>query len=455
MDNSVQSDNLSKIVSIDLKGLKGSYDKSEYDLYIKKAESSFDTLVNRTGRGKEFLGWLNLPSGISSSDKELINNIANDWKSDVEIVVVIGIGGSYLGSKAALEALSHHFSLYMGRGEWPQIVFAGQNLSGEYLSELTELIKERSTAVIVISKSGTTTEPAVAFRLISRLMESRYSVEECRRRVVAVTDKSSGALKKLADEQGYISLVIPDDVGGRYSVLTPVGLLPLAVAGVDVEAMVAGAARMESICLQKSSENPAIVYAALRNLLYSQGKKIEILVNYNPKLQYFSEWWKQLFGESEGKEGRGIFPASVNFTSDLHSMGQYIQEGERTIFETVISVNKPKRDIIIESNKDNLDGLNFLSGKTVDECNKMAELGTMIAHMDGGVPNIKIEIPQLDEYSLGALFYFFEFACGVSAYMLGINPFDQPGVEDYKRNMFALLGKPGFEELAVKLRGEI
>jgi glucose-6-phosphate isomerase len=455
MDNSLHISELQRVVSVDLKGLKGSYKESEYELYIKKAEQSFDTLVNRVGRGEEFLGWLNLPSQISDSQRELLMKIANDWKSDIELVVVVGIGGSYLGSKAALEALSHHFSLHLGKGEWPQIVFAGQNLSGEYLSELTDLIDKRSTAAIVISKSGTTTEPAVAFRLIKRVLGQRYSKEECQRRVVAITDKSKGALKKMADDEGYLTFVIPDDVGGRYSVLTPVGLLPLAVAGMDVNAMIEGAATMEAICAQKSSENPAIVYAALRNLLYSQGKKIEILVNYNPKLQYFSEWWKQLFGESEGKEGRGIFPASVNFTSDLHSMGQYIQEGERTIFETVISVDKPKRDLVIESDQENLDGLNFLSGKTVEECNKMAELGTMIAHMDGGVPNIKIGIPALNEYNIGALFYFFEFACGISAYMLDINPFDQPGVEDYKRNMFALLGKPGFEELAAKLRSEI
>lgn len=441
-------------VNVDIKGVAPFIDESELNSFSKEAQGAFKTLVEGSGRGNDFLGWVNLPSKILSSHIEIFNEIAQEWRG-VEVVVVIGIGGSYLGSKAALEALSHHFSLHLGKSEWPKIVFAGQNLSEEYMSELMDLLKESDFATIVISKSGTTTEPAVAFRIIKNLLEQKYGKERAAGRIVAVTDSSIGALKKLADEQGYRTFIIPDDIGGRYSVLTPVGLLPIAVAGFDIDKMVLGAADMEKVCMEPGEDNPAIKYAAVRNLLYSKGKKIEILVNFNPKLQFFSEWWKQLFGESEGKEGKGIFPASVNFTSDLHSMGQYVQDGERTLFETVITVSSSNRSLSIINDPDNLDGLNFLSGKSIDECNKMAELGTMLAHIDGGVPNIRIEIPAINEYYIGALFYFFEFACGVSAYILGINPFDQPGVEDYKRNMFALLGKPGFEELSKRLRDRL
>ncbi|PKP06345.1 MAG: glucose-6-phosphate isomerase [Bacteroidetes bacterium HGW-Bacteroidetes-5] len=441
-------------VNVDIKGVTPFIDESELKSYNKAAQDAYKTLVEGSGRGNDFLGWVDLPSNILPTHIELINDIAREWRG-LDVVVVIGIGGSYLGSKAALEALSHHFSLHLGKMEWPKIVFAGQNLSEEYMSELMDLLTESDFATIVISKSGTTTEPAVAFRIIKNLMERKYSKAGTAGRIVAVTDSSKGALKKLADEQGYRTFIIPDDIGGRYSVLTPVGLLPIAAAGFDIEKMVLGAADMQRICISPSEDNPALKYAAVRNLLYSKGKKIEILVNFNPKLQYFSEWWKQLFGESEGKEGRGIFPASVNFTSDLHSMGQYVQDGERTLFETVITVGSSNRSLSIVNDPDNLDGLNFLSGKSIDECNKMAELGTMLAHIDGGVPNIRIEIPAINEYYIGALFYFFEFACGVSAYILGINPFDQPGVEDYKKNMFALLGKPGFEELSKSLRDRL
>lgn len=443
---------MNNIINVDFKATKSFISAKKIDEAFQNALKAFDTLEGRSGRGNEYLGWLDLPSKI---DKSLINEIeavSLRWKKDVEIVVVIGIGGSYLGAKATLEALSHHFGLYMKESSGPKIVFAGQNLSEEYLSELMDLLKEKSAAAVVISKSGTTTEPAVSFRIIKQHFEEKYGREESAKRVVAVTDASKGALRELAQKEGYTTFVIPDDIGGRFSVLTPVGLLPVALAGYDVKSLIAGAAEMEKITAHRSLDNPAVIYAAIRNALYESGKKVEILVNYNPKLQYVAEWWKQLYGESEGKENKGIFPASVNFTSDLHSMGQYIQEGERTLFETVLSVENSNRSLKIANDKQNLDGLNFLSGKAVDECNKMAELGTRIAHVDGGVPNIRISIPSINEFNLGALFFFFEKACGISAYMLGVNPFDQPGVEDYKKNMFALLGRPGFEQQAKELR---
>ena len=335
------------------------------------------------------------------------------------------------------------------------MVFAGHNLSEDYHSELLDLMEQRETAVIVISKSGTTTEPAVAFRIVKEWMEKRYGQEQARQRIVAVTDAARGALKGLADREGYRTFVIPDDVGGRFSVLTPVGLLPIAAAGFDIRALLQGARDMAALCREQSEANPAIQYAAARNALYRSGKKIEILVNFTPKLQYIGEWWKQLYGESEGKQGLGIFPASVNFTTDLHSMGQYIQDGERTLFETVLSVEAPKRNLEIPIDPENLDGLNFLAGRRMEACNRMAELGTRLAHIDGGVPNIRLEMPRIDEYHLGALYFFFEKACGISAYMLGVNPFDQPGVEDYKKNMFALLGKPGYEEQTREIQKRI
>ncbi|MEA5006138.1 MAG: glucose-6-phosphate isomerase [Rikenellaceae bacterium] len=446
---------MKKIIKIDFQSVKGFL--TDYEIFDakEKALGTYDTLTNGSGRGNDFLGWLELPSQVSEELVEKMESIVARWRDRVEIIVVVGIGGSYLGAKAAIDALSHSFSLHIGSKKMPSIVFAGQNLSEDYMSELMDLLKERSAACVVISKSGTTTEPAVAFRIIKQHFEEKYGKKESSERIVAVTDQARGALKGLATQEGYTTFVIPDDVGGRYSVLTPVGLLPIALAGFDIRSMLKGASDMKNICYLKSEDNPAIEYASIRNALYSKGWKIEILVNYNPKLQYFAEWWKQLFGESEGKEGKGIYPSSVNFTTDLHSMGQYIQNGERSLFETVLSVKEPSRKMTISDDPQNLDGLNFLSGKRLDECNKMAELGTRIAHVDGGVPNIQVEVGEISEYTLGALFYFFEFACGVSAYMIGINPFDQPGVEDYKKNMFALLGKPGYEKLAEELRKRV
>ncbi len=443
------------IIRVDDRGAEGFFESNELERYKREALIAFDTLVNGTGKGSRFTGWINLPSTVTKSEIDSYKEIAQEWRDEVDVVVVIGIGGSYLGTKASIEALSNTFANMIKQSGWPAIVFAGQNLSQDYLAELSDLLKDKRSAAIVISKSGTTTEPAVAFRLVKKIIEDKYGKSEAAKKIVAVTDKESGALKQLSDNEGYRTFVIPDDVGGRYSVLTPVGLLPLAVAGIDIESLVKGAAEMEKECLIKDGSNPAVLYAALRNMLYSKGKRLEILVNYNPKLQYFAEWWKQLFGESEGKENKGIFPASVNFTTDLHSMGQYIQEGERFIFETVLDIVNPSRDVFIASESSDLDGLNYLEGKSIDYCNKMAMLGTKIAHIDGGVPNISIETDFLNEQSLGALFYFFEFSCGLSGYILGVNPFDQPGVEDYKNNMFALLGKPGYEELKKKLKNRL
>lgn len=439
-------------LEVDYNAARGFLADREVNDAFAKSIKALEVLEGREGRGNEFLGWLDLPSETDETLLSRIEGVARRWQNGIDVVVIIGIGGSYLGSKAALDALTHHFDLYLEKSSSPKIVFAGQNLSEDYLSELMELLSAKSAAAVVISKSGTTTEPAVAFRIIKQHFEEKYGKEESARRIVAVTDESRGALRKLSEMEGYETFIIPDNVGGRFSVLTPVGLIPVAVAGYDIRAMLEGARDMQKRSSEHSENNPAVAYAAIRNALYSSGKKIEIIVNYNPKLQYVAEWWKQLYGESEGKENKGIFPASVNFTSDLHSMGQYIQEGERHIFETVISVEKPNRSLSIANDPKNLDGLNFLSGKSIDECNKMAELGTRIAHVDGGVPNMRIILPEINEYNIGSLFYFFEKACGISAYMIDVNPFDQPGVEDYKVNMFALLGKPGFEEKAKELR---
>ena len=412
-----------------------------------------DVLENESGAGNDFLGWKHLPTQTPETllaDCEAVRDL---WKSKgVDLVVVIGIGGSYLGAKCAVEALSHSFSRQLaGKKESPEVVFAGNNLSEEYIAELMDLMAERNVAAVVISKSGTTTEPAVAFRLIKQHIEARYGSAEAAERIVAVTDAHRGALKSLSTQEGYRTFVIEDNVGGRFSVLTPVGILPIILAGFDMRAMLKGAAEMEKVTAERNTSNPAVEYAAMRNLLYSKGKKVEILVSYNPKLQYLGEWWKQLYGESEGKDGKGIFPASVNFTTDLHSMGQYIQDGERMLMETVVSVEKSNRSVTISNDPQNLDGLNFLTGKHVEECNAMAELGTKLAHIDGGVPQLSVSVEKIDEYNLGALFYFFEKACGISAYILGVNPFNQPGVEAYKKNMFALLGKPGYEEQAKAL----
>ncbi len=420
-----------------------------------ESKAHLEALYQKTGKGNDFLGWVKLPTSITYEELKDIQQTADRFKKDCEVVVVIGIGGSYLGAKAVIDALSDNFVQLKERKN-PLVVFAGQNISEDYMTELRGMLRGRSWGIVVISKSGTTTEPAIAFRILKTDLEKKYSKEGAAQRIVAITDASKGALRTLATREGYKTYVIPDDVGGRYSVLTPVGLLPIAIAGFDLGALVKGAADMEKLTAPEVSfeDNPAAIYAATRNALLRSGKDIEIMANYNPKLHYFAEWWKQLYGESEGKDGKGIFPASVDFTSDLHSMGQYIQEGRRALFETVLSIAQPNNKIVIDADEANLDGLNFLTGKRMDEVNKMAELGTIIAHVDGGVPNIRIELPLLNEYYLGQLIYFYEIACGISGYLLGVNPFDQPGVEAYKKNMFALLEKPGFENetKAIKAR---
>ena len=417
---------------------------ADYKTQVTNANAA---LHNGTGKGSDFLGWLNLPTSIDEAHLADVENTAKILRDNCEIVVVIGIGGSYLGAKAVIDALSNSFDWLQTERTSPAVVYAGQNIGEDYLYELQELLKNKKFGIISISKSGTTTEPALAFRLLKTQLEEQQGKEAAKNLIVCVTDKARGALRTLATQEGYKTYVIEDNIGGRYSVLSPVGLLPIAVAGFDIRKLVEGAVTMEKLCGEDVSfeENPAAQYAAVRNELYKSGKTTEILVNFHPKLHYIGEWWKQLYGESEGKENKGIFPAAVDFTTDLHSMGQWIQEGERNIFETVISVNEPNYTKIFPHDEANLDGLNFLSGKRVDEVNKMAELGTMIAHVDGGVPNLKIELPKLNEYYLGELLYFFEKACGISGYVLGVNPFDQPGVEAYKKNMFALLDKPGFE----------
>lgn len=423
--------------------------RDEINSYKEEIEKHNNTLKDKTGKGNDFLGWVNLPSSID--EKQIADIEATALKlreKSLDVFVVIGIGGSYLGAKAVVDALSDSFAHLKSNNKSPHILFAGQNIGEDYLYELRELLKGKEWATAVISKSGTTTEPAIAFRLLKMDLENKYGKKEACERIIAITDEKKGALKALATVEGYKTYVIPDDVGGRFSVITPVGLVAIAVAGFNIRELVKGAMDMETSCAYNVpfEDNIAAQYAAIRNILYKNGKKVEILVNYNPKLHYFAEWWKQLFGESEGKGGKGIFPASVDFSSDLHSMGQYIQEGERILFETVLSVANTERDVRIPNEESNLDGLNFLAGKQIDEVNKMAELGTALAHIDGGVPNIRIEIPKLSEYYLGQLIYFFEIACGISGYTLGVNPFDQPGVEAYKRNMFALLEKPGYEE---------
>jgi len=409
----------------------------------KAAESANVTLENGTGKGNDFLGWLHLPSSVTEAALDEIQKTANDLRSKCEVVVIIGIGGSYLGAKAVIDAMSGSFDNWKKK---PLIVYAGHQIGEDYLHELSEFLNGKSFGIINISKSGTTTEPALAFRLLRMQLENAVGVAEAQKRIIAITDKARGALRTLAAQEGYKTYIIPDDVGGRFSVLTPVGLLPIAVAGIDIRQLVAGAVEMEKAtgATVPFAQNPAAIYAATRNELYKQGKKIEILANFSPKLHYVAEWWKQLFGESEGKENKGIFNAAVDFTTDLHSMGQWIQEGERSIFETVLSVAQPRYTVEVPKDEADLDGLNYLTGKRVDYINKMAELGTQQAHVAGGVPNIRIEIPELNEFYLGQLLYFFERACGISGYLLGVNPFDQPGVEAYKKNMFALLKKPGF-----------
>lgn len=429
----------------------------EVDNLAEEVYLAHQRLHQKTGAGRDFLGWVELPSQYDRQEYERIKNAAAEIRANSEIFIVIGIGGSYLGARAAIELLSHGFTnlLPAGKRQGPQIFFAGQNLSGTYLQELLGLIDGKDVSINVISKSGTTTEPALAFRVFRTYLEKCYGKAEAAKRIYVTTDREKGALKKLADEQGYQTFVIPDDIGGRFSVLTAVGLLPIAVAGIDTDAIMAGAAEAQQWYANPIlSDNGAYQYAALRNILYRKGKTVEIMVNYEPKLHYFTEWWKQLYGESEGKDHKGIFPAGVDFSTDLHSLGQYIQQGLRNLFETVIQVEQPQSDLTIPDDPDDLDGLNFLSGKGFNYVNQQACRGTLMAHVDGGVPNLVLSIPELTPAYFGAMVYFFEKACGISGYLLGVNPFDQPGVEAYKQNMFALLGKPGFEQRREWLQGK-
>ena len=423
--------------------------------FVKVAHHS---IHEKTGAGSDFLGWVDLPNNYDREEFARIQKSADKIKSDSDVLLVIGIGGSYLGARAAIEMLNHSFynALPKEKRNTPQVIFVGNNISSTYMKDVMDLLDGKDFSINVISKSGTTTEPALAFRIIKKYMEDKYGKDGAKDRIFATTDRERGALKTLANEEGYESFIIPDDVGGRYSVLTAVGLLPIAVAGADIEAMMKGAQdASRDFGKSELTENPAYQYAVVRNVLYNKGKTIEMLINYEPALQYFAEWWKQLFGESEGKDQKGIFPASANFSTDLHSLGQYVQEGRRDLFETVLNVEKPRHELTIEEEADNLDGLNYLAGQTVDFVNKKAFEGTMLAHTDGGVPNLVINLPELNEYTFGYLVYFFEKACAMSGYLMGVNPFDQPGVEAYKTNMFALLGKPGFEEKKAELEARL
>ncbi len=446
-----------KNISLNIDKVLGTVSKKQILDQETKANTCIATLHNGDGKGNDFLGWLHLPSSITDEELTDIENTANILREKCEVVVAVGIGGSYLGTKAVVDALNNSFDFLLKERKNPILLYAGQNIGEDYLYELTEILKGKQFGIINISKSGTTTEPALAFRILKKQLEDAVGKEEAKTRIVAITDKSKGALRTLATKEGYKTFIIPDNVGGRFSVLTPVGLLPIAVAGISIRELVAGAVSME----KKTGievpfeENLSAVYAAVRNELYKSGKSIEILANFHPKLHYIGEWWKQLYGESEGKDNKGIFPAAVDLTTDLHSMGQWIQEGERTIFETVISIESPDHRVEIPADDADLDGLNFLAGKRVDEVNKMAELGTQLAHVDGGVPNIKITLPAVNAYYIGQLFYFFEKACGISGYMLGVNPFDQPGVEAYKKNMFALLNKPGYEKESEAIKAKL
>lgn len=437
-----------KSISLDFTKAASFLGEGAVEAYEPKAKAALEALENNTCPGNDFLGWLHLPSSITPDFLDEVQAVANTLREKCEVVVVAGIGGSYLGARAVIEALSNSFAWLIQDKKNPQILFAGNNISEDYLAELTDYLKGKRFGVINISKSGTTTETALTFRLLKKQCEAQMGKDVAREVIVAVTDAKRGAARTCADKEGYKSFIIPDNVGGRFSVLTPVGLLPIACAGFDIKALVAGATDMEKATGVNVpfGENIAAQYAAVRNALYNEGgKKIEIMVNYQPKLHFIAEWWKQLYGESEGKDGKGIFPASCDFTTDLHSMGQWIQDGERSIYETVISVETPNRELDFPHDDENLDGLNFLAGKRVDEVNKMAELGTRLAHVDGGVPNIRISVPVLNEYYIGQLIYFFEIGCGISGNILGVNPFNQPGVEAYKKNMFALLNKPGYE----------
>ncbi len=439
---------MSNKVCFDFSVAKNFVADSEIDMIKSATIAAKDQLINKTGAGNDFLGWIDLPVDYDKEEFARIQKAAAKIQKDSEVLLVIGIGGSYLGARAAIEFLRHSFynSVPKEIRKTPEIYFCGNNISSNYMNHLIDVIGDRDFSINIISKSGTTTEPAIAFRVFKKLLNERYGREEAAKRIYATTDKARGALKNLATGEGYESFVVPDDVGGRYSVLTAVGLLPIAVSGADISKLMEGAASMRSYCLNNPFEqNDALKYAAVRNVLLRKGKSIEILVNYEPSLHFVSEWWKQLYGESEGKDQKGIYPASVDFTTDLHSMGQFIQDGQRTLFETVINVEKSATEIILEEEEVDLDGLNYLAGKSVDFVNKSAMKGTLLAHTDGNVPNLSVTMPEQNEFYLGELFYFFEFACGVSGYLLGVNPFDQPGVESYKKNMFALLGKPGYE----------
>lgn len=417
---------------------------SNEELHASQAEINkiYKLLIEKKGKGNEFLGWLDLPDLQDPAIIDKIYDVADTIVGEVDVVVVIGIGGSYLGARAVIDALNHSFDALMP-GDYPLICYAGHQLSEDYLAELMDFLNDKEFALVVISKSGTTTEPAVAFRILKNLLESKIGKENAKKRIIAVTDESKGALKTIATQEGYESFIIRDDVGGRYSVLTPVGLLPIVLAGHDADELLKGANDMKQLLYASSDidKNPALAYALARNLLYRKGKTNELMVNFQPKLALFAEWWKQLYGESEGKDKKGIFPASLTFTTDLHSMGQYIQDGLRNIFETVVSIESTPNKLIIPFDNDNLDELNYIAGKSIQDVNKMAEIGTQMAHVDGDVPNIKIIVPELNEYYIGQLIYFFEFACAISGYLMGVNPFDQPGVEAYKKNMFSLLGK--------------
>lgn len=425
------------------------FSKEELENLNPFVQEAHNMLHEKTGAGSDYLGWVDLPENYDKEEYSRIKQAAEKIRKDSDVLLVIGIGGSYLGARAAIEMLNHSFFNLLSKSDRnaPQIIFVGHHLSSTYMSELFDLIKDKDVSINVISKSGTTTEPAIAFRIFKKFLEEKYGVDEAKSRIYATTDKEKGALKSSADEAGYKTFVIPDDVGGRYSVLTAVGLLPIAVSGVSIDAIMQGAQdAMKELSEPSLDKNPAYQYAAVRNLLYQKGKLIELLVNYEPGLHYFAEWWKQLFGESEGKDHKGLYPASANFSTDLHSLGQYIQEGRRHLFETVLHVQTSRKELILEEDEKNSDGLNYLAGKTIHDVNEKAFQGTLLAHTDGEVPNLVIDLPKLDPYTFGYLVYFFEKACGISGYLLGVNPFNQPGVEAYKKNMFALLGKPGFEE---------
>ena len=437
---------------------KNFFNEDELKQIKPYVELANEVLTSKTGAGNDFLGWVDLPETYDKDEFARIKKAAEKIKNDSEVLVVIGIGGSYLGAKAAIEFLSHSFynNLPKDKRKTPEIYFAGTNMSGVYLQHLIDVVGDRDFSVNVISKSGTTTEPAIAFRVFKKMLEEKYGKEEAAKRIYATTDKAKGALKTLATAEGYETFVVPDNVGGRFSVLTAVGLLPIAAAGIDIDDLMAGAKdAMNDFANKNMDENQALQYAAVRNILHRKGKHLELMVNYEPRVHYLAEWWKQLFGESEGKEGKGLYPTSADFSADLHSLGQYIQQGQRLFFETVVSIGKPEVEFVIESDKENLDGLNFIAGKTLDYVNKKATDGVILAHVDGNVPNLGINIPEVTPYHLGYTFYFFEKACGVSGYLLGVNPFDQPGVEAYKKNMFALLGKPGYEEAGKELEKKL